>query len=187
VPRPVRFVDRLVLLAYPRSFRRRYGDELTRTIEDLRRHGGVCGWRLGVRITGDVLSTAPRLRLESAMSRSRILVLAGVLVAALIAGFAGSPIFLLALVVVVALVLVGASRHDRPITADQPPLGRWSTWGIAGVISIAIGIVVAVSAGGEELSEPVWAVWALTWFAGIVLLVISLVLGAARLARRRAA
>lgn len=184
--RPAKRVDRLVLLAYPRSFRHDYGDEITRTLDDLRVHHDVRGWRLGLRIGRDVVATAPRLRLESLMSRNRVLVVVGVLTAVVVAGFAGTPIFLLAAAAVVAWIVVGARRHDRPITGDDPRLGRWSSWAVGGVISIGIGAAVAASAGGDELSEPIWAIWALTWFTGIVLLGVAFVLGVARLAQRRA-
>ena len=188
--RRARRIDRLVLLAYPRSFRRDFGDEITRTIEDLRRHRGVRGWRLALRITGDVIATAPRLRLESAMSRTRVppalIVFALVaVVAAMSMAFGAVAVFLVPLVVVGAAIIL-ATRHDRPLATDPTESNRWAAWAAGGVGAMAIAITIAQVAG-EDASEPVWVLWAVSTLAGLTMLSIALVTGTNRLRHRRTA
>jgi len=188
VHRPRRCLDRLVLLAYPRSFRRDYGDEITRTVDDLRRHRGVRGWRLGLRITGDILATAPRLRLESAMTRSRVLpalaVVALVTLTAIVAMVLGNAVVFLVPLAVVCVTIIVATRHDRPLAADEGRSHRWAPWAAGGVT--AVGVAIGAVAG-EDAPEPLWALWAVSTLAGLTMGAIALVVGANQLLHHRSA
>jgi putative ABC transport system permease protein len=66
---------RLLLLLYPRAFRRRYADRMLAAFADERlerRHRGVFGrFRFWAHIARDLLTTAPRLRLRAAMPSAR--------------------------------------------------------------------------------------------------------------------
>ena len=162
-------LSRLALLAYPAAFRSRYGPEMLRCMRDLRRHGGMGRGRLAAHVAADVLLTAPRMRMESLMNRTIAITVAltGVLLLALVV----SPVALV--LVVPALVALAAMqrRHDGPIAAT-PARGRGHV--LAGLAALALAGAIVIVDGGE-LSEPVWAVWALSMVAGTLLVVFGLV------------
>lgn len=58
---------RLLLLAYPRSFRRRFGDDMAQVFADMDSHASRL--RLWPRTLADVACSVPRQRLESFMDR----------------------------------------------------------------------------------------------------------------------
>jgi len=182
---PAGRIARLALLAYPREFRREYGDEIVRCMRDMRRHGDVDRARLAGRVAADVLLTAPRMRLETLMHRSIVLTLALGIVA-LIAAVAILPVALVALAAVVAgaAVVIGR-RHDGPL-GDSPPSAGWRRCVLWGVASFAVGSAILIIDGGE-LSEPVWALWALTFVAGAILVGLGIVLAVSERSGRRAA
>lgn len=177
---------RVALLAYPASFRREYGEELTRSLHDLRRHGGMSRTRLCLRIAGDVALTAPQMRLEALMARNTTLAVTAVVAIAVLAAAVGSPIFVLALVPVALLAILGR-HHDRPISADRPDAGHWQRWILAGAAFFLAGGAVLALNGNEELSAVPWTVFALSWLTGTILVVYSLVVVVSqRLSRRPA-
>lgn len=185
-PRRRPLTARLVLAAYPRSFRRRYGDEVARSVVDLRRHGGVGRAALAARMALDVARSAPRMRWESLMSRrSRPLAIAVVLSVGLAALAVGSPVFVVVLGAVVVLLALLVRSGDRPIVADPGQTVRWHRWVVAGVAAFAVGFLILV-VDGDELTSPGWAAWMLSWATGTVLVAFGLVLGAARLLHRPA-
>jgi len=171
---------RLALLAYPAAFRRDYGAEMSRTLQDLKNHGGASRWRLAAHVAADVVLTAPAMRLESLMSRPTAVT--GLLIVALFCGLAfvgqvvGSPVFLAVLVAGVGVVTILSRRHGRPIVSDRRPGAPWQRRLTAGLAALAVGTVILIADGGE-LSEPAWAVWALSWTAGIVLVLSAFVTG----------
>lgn len=177
-------LSRLVLLAYPPSFRRRYGAEMLRCMRDLRRHGGMGRGRLAAHIAADVLLTAPRMRMESLMNRTIAITLA--LSAALLLALVVSPVAVLLVAPALAAVAVVARRHDRPIAGDEPSPGRGRSQIIGGAGSLALAAAIVIVDGGE-LSEPVWAVWALSVVVGTLLVVLGLVRRYAPSARRSVA
>lgn len=97
---PTRFAN-VVLRAYPPSFRRDYGAEMTRSIVDLSRHSGLSSWHLSRRIATEAVLVAPRMRMDSLMTRSRVLGAAGttavvclvLLVVAILMVAIGNPIW----------------------------------------------------------------------------------------------
>ena len=64
---------RVALLAYPRSFRRRYGAEWTRTIADMRTHSHHSATRVGGTVVAEALTTAIRMRWENLMKTTKTL------------------------------------------------------------------------------------------------------------------
>lgn len=178
-------VSRLVLVAYPKSFRRAYGDEVARSVDDLRRHDHVRGLRLWARLAGDVARTAPRMRLESLMSRSHAkpIAIAGLLVIAVMAAAIGSPVFLLLIAAVAGLLFLLTRSAGRPIATDAGLTHHWYRWLVAGAASFAAGFGILV-VDGPELSEIGWTVWMLTFAGGVVLVLFGLVLGGSRLLAR---
>jgi len=178
---------RAALHAYPADFRQEYGDELVRSVHDLRQHARIDRRRLGLRLLGDVATTAPRMRMEHLMSRGTtvaVVVLGTILV---IAAAVGSPVLLLGIVALVGLGAVFIRRHDRPIVADGSSTAHWYRWVAAGVASFGIGFVALAIDGDDELSESVWAICAASWALGLVLVLFGAVLATAHLVGRRAA
>lgn len=108
-------VLRVVLYAYPASFRREFGTEWVRSVADLHTHGGLSAPRLAGRVVIDALGTAPRMRWEALVGPAKLLLsfsAATVAVAAIVVGSPAIPVLAIALV---AMVAIHATRHDRPI------------------------------------------------------------------------
>jgi hypothetical protein len=184
VSRPSRW-SRLVLRAYPRAFRRAYGDEITRSISDLRTHGHRSRASVLWLVAADTLRTAPRLRMESLMGNHRLVTFTAVLTVAVLAALVGSPLLLLVVAAVVALMAILIRRGDRPIVADATSAAHWYRWLAAGAGCAAIGGVVLV-VDGPELSSVGWTIWMLSWTAALVLVLFGLVLASTRLFHRGA-
>jgi hypothetical protein len=185
VSRAVAAFYRALLWTYPPAFRREYGDEMLRRVGDELRFGSVGPWRTGTRLVWDVARTAPRMRWESNMSR---VVLVSVAVAvAVIAGFVGSPILLLALLAIAFLAYLALVRDNpgRTITAPPERARGWYWWLLASGGFVLAGFGVLTIEGGDELSEIGWSLWMLTWGAAIVMLVIGIVLAVTHFAHRR--
>ena len=169
---PAGRLSRLMLLAYPASFRSHYGPELVRCIHDLRRHGGMGRGRLAAHVAADVLLTAPRMRMESLMTRTIAITVA--LSAALLLALVVSPVALVLVPLALVAVVAARRRQDRPIAADPPSPARGRTHILAGLASLMVAGAILLVDGGE-LSEPVWAVFALSVVLGTLLLVFGLV------------
>jgi hypothetical protein len=178
---------RVALLAYPRSFRRHFGAEWTRTIVDMRTHSHHSATRVGGTVVVEALTTAIRMRWENLMKTTKTLltVIAAIItLAALLVGSEAIAILVVAIVVLVGLQFAG---KDRPITPSDPSVTRrWYLWiaGAAGAFLFGLGVVVATEEDGG-LSEIAWATWMLSWAAAAVLGVIGLGLGATRLITHR--
>jgi hypothetical protein len=183
VSRPERLC-RLLLLAYPRSFRAAYGDEIVTVVHDLRRHAGMSRRRVALHLFGDVLVTAPRMRWEGLMKNSKLLAVAALAVLALFALAVGSPVFVPLVLVPVALAAVLARRHDRPLVNDVCSTAQWYRWLLAGGVAFGAGFLTLVIEGDDELSEAGWAIWFSTWILGAVLVVFGIVLGMSHLVAR---
>jgi hypothetical protein len=130
----------------------------------------------------DAVRAAPRLRWESPMNRTVILVVAGTvaIVAALVAK-----------VVLLPLGLLGAAawamwgRAGRPI-APSSSARHWLGWSVAALL--AIGTAVAIPAvDGGELDEVWWTVMAIALLGGIGMAVTAIVLATSQRAHRRLA
>jgi hypothetical protein len=167
---------KILLRAYPRSFRERFGPEMALLFLDRRREG-ASGYGLVLCEAVDCARVAPRLHLESPMSRN---VIAVVLVTATVMGAVlGGPIGLIP-AVLLAVVLLGL-RNERPIGAMTGT--RWWAWFVGAVGSFAVfSAVLAID--GDELSGAGWMTAFVTGNAAIVLAVIGVGNGIFRLLSR---
>jgi hypothetical protein len=172
---------RLMLLSYPRTFRERYGEEMARTVDDLRRHDDLRGPRLALHVARDVALTAPRLRMEHLMTETKVLAIVALAILTALAVIAGSPRFLLLVLVPLVLVAILVHRHDRPITIS---LGsrHWWRWGVSG--AALLGLLILAEGAGPDFN---WFPWFGLWFValmGLALVGLSFVLGTAHFLSR---
>ncbi len=174
---------RLVLLAYPRSFRREFGEDVAQSMGDMRRHGGMSRLGLFGRVGIDVVRTAPRMRLESLMKNHKPIAVSAVLSIGLLAALVGSPGFYLMVACLAVVLVIVARTGDRPVTGDPAQTGHWYRWVGAGAVSFAVGVIAAVI-DGPNFSELGWTIWALSWAVAIVLAVYGLVLASTRYLHR---
>ncbi len=179
-------VARLGLLAYPKSFRRQYGAEWTRTVTDLRTHGGLGRIRLVARVAADVLVTAPRMRWENLMKSSRLVLTVIVAVAAACAALFVAPFAALPLIVIGAVLYVQATRHDRPVAAETYRWARrWYLWLAVAAGLFLVGFSMLVTSEDGALGTAAWATWVLSWLAAAIAAAVGVSLGAARDAQLR--
>lgn len=163
---------RHLLRLYPKSFRSEYGEEMRRLHHDLRVHRGGSGFRLFTSTVGDVVRSAPKLRLEEGMSRhpGRTRAVVTILLAIALIGLImlGPVLGVPALI----LMLVYMRRH----AADLGPAGRspsmWIGLPIFGMALLVIGAIGAVINTGDD-----WHPLAMLPLAvGFTTLVVTLVL-----------
>ena len=181
----IRFA-RLVLLAYPRSFRREFGDEWLRTVDDLRTHDGRSGLAVVGRVMADTCLTAPRLRWESSMPtlKSTFVVLGVVLL--LFGLVLGAGVIVFPVAVVLAVLFAASTSHDRPVAAEAVAWGRhWYAWMIGAAACFLLGGSMLFTSADGELSSIAWPVWILSWLAAATLAVIGLGLGITRFVYQR--
>ncbi len=175
---------RLVLLAYPRSFRTEYGDALLQSISDMRRYGGISRAHLFARVANDVVRTALRMRLELFMTRYKPLAIAGLLTVGIFAAMVGSSMFPVLIASALALLVLLLVRTDEgPIVVNAPPLSHWYRWIIAGAAMFAVGMASAI-VDGPDFSSAGWAVWILSWVCAAVLVGFGIALAATKAIRR---
>ena len=172
---------RLLLHAYPRSFRREYGDDMVALLRHQLRDENVA--RVAARTAVDLAITVPARHLEIRMNRTSTtaLVITFVTVGAALA-VVGGPIGLVAAVALLALAVV-TWRRGRPVVATAD--GRWWKLLVAGVA--LLGTLIAVTTATGEVPSGWWEV---TMAAGLIsfgLIAAGLVLGLVALAGRRTA
>jgi hypothetical protein len=172
-----------MLLAYPRSFRECYGAELVRTVDDMRRYEGMSRPRVALHVARDVARTAPRLRIEAIVTETKTLAILALVVLTPLAAIAGSPRFVL--VLLVPLVVLGSlvHGHDRAIRTAMRSR-HWWRWGLGGAALLGM-LIVAEGAGPDFDWLP--GAWFLLWFLvlmALALVCISVVLGTAQLIAR---
>ncbi len=177
---------RLVLLAYPKSFRREFGAEWLRTVDDMRRHGDRRAVSVAIRVLTDAALTAPSLRWESSMPALKTTL---VLVVAVLLGFGlvvGAPLVVIPVVIVGGALLTRARRHDRPIAVEAAEMGRhWYVWIAAAAVCGVLGLVMLGTDGEAGMPGWAWLTWMLSWLTGIILVLVGAVLGATRLVHQR--
>ncbi len=176
---------RVALWAYPREFRCDYGNEWTRTVNDLSVHGG----RSTARVTASVLTEAAtvgvRMRWENLMTTARTaftVIAAVIALAALVIGSPAIAVLAVALVALVALAALQFAGRDRPIVTTDPAITRrWWMWLAAGAVAFLIGLASVAIDGDDDLSTAAWATWLISWASAIVLAVIGIGLATTRL------
>lgn len=87
----MKLLARMVLLAYPRSFRQDYGAEWTRTVNDLRVHRGLGTARIFARVLVDAFATAPRMRWENLVGPTKTILQIVAVIAGVLGLLIGSP------------------------------------------------------------------------------------------------
>ena len=173
---------RIALLAYPRSFRREYGTEWTRTVSDMRTHSGHSALRVGGTVIAETVTTAVHMRWENLMkpTKTALTVIAAVITAAALV--VGSPAIAILVVAVVILIGLQFAGKDRPITPTDPSrTRRWYLWLAAAAGAFLVGLAVLAIDGDDELSSAAWATWMLSWASATVLGLIGVSLAATRL------
>lgn len=173
---------RVALLAYPRQFRRQYGHEWARTINDLRVHHGLSTTRIAAKVVTEAATVALRMRWENLMPAARAIVTMVALIATLAAFVVGSPAIA---VIVVALVVLGALQfagRDRPIALTDPSITRrWWLWLAGSAAAFLIGVAVVAIDGDDDLATAAWATWLVSWAAAVLLAAVGVGLAATRL------
>jgi hypothetical protein len=125
--------------------------------------------------TLDAVRTAPRMRWESPMNRTVIIVIGATLAvaAALVANVLLLPLGLAAIAAWFAW-----GRPARPI-ASAGPSRRWVGWLAGGVAAVVVALTIPAIDGGE-LSGFWWTMAALALLSGIAMTVTALVLATSR-------
>jgi len=177
---------RLTLLAYPRAFRQAFGQSYLQCVADLEAHSGRNRLRIAGRLLGEALTTGATMRWENLMSSSKLILTVIVTIVAAFGVLLGSPI--IALPLILAVLVIGARRHDQPIAVEAVAWERrWYRWlGVAAVLFL-VGFAMLLTSEDNELSSIAWAVWILSWLAAAVTATVGvgLGLGATRLVSQR--
>jgi hypothetical protein len=166
-------VYRRLLRLYPKSFRSEYGDEMRRLHRDLRLHRGVRGFRLFTSTVGDVVRSAPKLRLEEGMvhhpgrTRAVVMMLVAIALAALslFGPFMGIP-------AIVILILYMRSRRDD-VDAATGSTGFWIALPIVGSLLLGMAAVGDLLTGDDS---DWWPLVVGPMIIGMVMTVVTLVL-----------
>ena len=172
---------RLLLHAYPRTFRREYGDDMVALVQTQLREERAA--RVVGRTVLDLALTIPTRHLETHMNASSgtalivILVAVGGLLAVL-----GNPIGVVAALVLFALAGL-AWRRNRPVVEAGD--GRWWKLLLSGVGLLGTLVVVTTITG--ELPSGWWEVAMLTILVSFGLMGTGIVLGIAGRIGTRAA
>lgn len=163
-------VFRVVLLAYPASFRRDYREAMVQSLVDRHRHDELRQLPLVVGEIVDAARAAPLMRWESPMNRMVIVVI-GATVAVAVAVAVGPW----ALIPLALLALVAGGwwwAQSRPI-ARTAPSRRALLLLAAGISGIAIAVVVPAVDGGE-LNGFWWTVMAVSLLVGIAMIIAAI-------------
>jgi hypothetical protein len=132
--------------------------------------------RLALQVSRDVVLTAPRLRIEALMTRTKILAVLTLAALTAIAVIAGTSRFLLLILVPLALLAIVIHHHDRPITSGVRS-EHWWRWGASG--AALLGTLIVAEGAGPDFD---WFPWLGLWFlalVGLAFLAIGFVLGIA--------
>ncbi len=116
---------RAVLHAYPRSFRRDYGEPMTQLFADRVRDVGAKAW---VRVVPDLARSVPQQRIEAVMSKrpnsASVIVICVVVGVAAVIGAGGPGIIFVAAIALTALVLTQREFFASMFGGDRVPLRR---------------------------------------------------------------
>jgi hypothetical protein len=74
-------------------------------------------------------------------------------------------------------------RHERPAPSEREAAQRW--WKLLGAGVALLATVIGVTTATGELSEPGWAIAAITFLVSVSLLGVGVILGLVRLTDRR--
>ena len=179
---------RHLLRLYPKSFRSEYGEEMRRVHHDLRHASRTCAACGSSRTTvGDVVRSAPKLRLEEGMAhhpgRTRAIVMMLIAIA-LVALSAFGPF--MGIPALVILIFYMRSRRGEVDAATGSP-GFWIALPIVGALLLGVGAVVALLTGDDS---DWWPLAVGPMIVGMVMTIVTLALigaheASVRVLRRR--
>lgn len=171
----------LLLLAYPRSFRREYGTDMVALLSHQLRDEHVA--RVVSRAAVDLAITIPARHLEVHMNRTSTTALV-VIFAAVGASLTvfGGPVGLVGAIVLFGLALL-TWRRNRPVVGAAD--GRWWKLLLSGVALLGTLVVVTTITG--ELPDGGWYVAMATMLVSFGLIGSGIVLGIAGRIGTRAA
>ena len=172
---------RLLLWLYPAEFRRRYGDEMIQLLIDRQLHEQRTTSRALLHETVDAVRTAPRMRWESPMNRTIIIVAAATLA---IAAAIVAQVMLLPLALLAIAAWFTWARRAPPI-ASAASSRHWMRWMLGGALAVVVAVAIPAIDGGE-LNEFWWTIAAVALLGGIAMAVTALVLAASGRAHRLA-
>jgi hypothetical protein len=161
----------LILLLYPASFRREYGDEMRLAFRELRRDEPRR--RVFTRIVRDAVTSAPRAQFEEGSMRS-VGIAAGIVAVAIAIGGAVTGSFFVGSIIVIGGtgLIVGAAAllsrtGSRPAERDYKP-SRWPWWAL---LAGGLAVFEIIFAAGQLIDEPkkenVFALGVMLAFAGL--------------------
>lgn len=177
---------RVALWVYPREFRRDYGTEWTRTVNDLNTHGGRSTAHVFAVVFAEAATVGIRMRWENLMPTARVTLTIIAAVIALAALVVGSPAVAVLAVAVVALLALQFAGRDRPIAPTDPAITRrWWMWLAAGATAFLIGLAAVAIDGDDDLSTAAWATWLISWATATLLAAIGIGLAATRIITTR--
>jgi hypothetical protein len=156
---------RWLLVAYPRSLRREFGDEMAALVGDRRMIDGEPLWRLWPSLLNDTAQAAVVSRWENLMSTRRALVLGLLATIAVLAILSNGPVQATPVLLVVAVLALIVTRQRRSV----PTRARrsWLKWFVPGIVLVVTGFGYAALQGGDELSELEWFVFFFGSLTGI--------------------
>jgi hypothetical protein len=162
---------RLVLFMYPTEFRRRYRDEMIQLLLDRQRHEQRPPALTLIHETIDAVRTAPRMRWESPMNRTVIIIVTATL--AIAAAIAAQVLLIpIALAALAAWLIWGRQpRSVESATQSRHPM----RWLLAGGSAIVIAIAIPAIDGGE-LNGFWWTVMASALLGGIGMTVTAVIM-----------
>jgi hypothetical protein len=177
---------RALLLLYPRTFRREYGEQMLQLYRDERRTRAA-SW---ARLAGDVVVSAPVQHKEAfrAMSTQGKLVAASAVTAIAIVAFmfVGGALFALALMLLLAWILARLLRaRDAQLSS-----GFWWKLTLGGIAVFGGGFVIFAGPWPQSWRDAVpgelgWLAGMLIFATAIVMVVAGLLTGVVQLASRR--
>jgi len=118
-------IYRMLLVLYPRTFRREYREPMLQLFGDCMRDGGAKVW---LRTVPDLVRTIPALRLEAVMASGhavrRVLAFALVALGAVVVvmGVGGPAVIAAILIVVIALLALGRGSLGPVFRGERAPL-----------------------------------------------------------------
>ncbi|GEM_PF-2018081 len=185
---------RFLLSFYPAKFRHAYGDEMTRLFTDLlaaQRQSGqrFSTLRLWSRTLVDTISSSIRERLERNMfsqtGMTRALLIAFPIGAFAAMGMLGTYAGLA--VLVVGIIVLSARRRTLPNALIGTGHGRWWVWTLAGLAIVGTSMALATLSSDEsgDTGELGWLLWSLLFFAGALIVAVSVVRAIALAIARR--
>lgn len=183
-PATVRAYGALLVL-YPRSFRREYGEDMALLFEEQLRDENP--WRVCTRAATDLALTIPTNHLEAVMKASTSPFLSTLFGAVAVAGIVSAIVSGTNAILALSGVAVGVAagglaaasyRRNRPLAPSGQTGGWWKLLAAGGGLLTALIITLNVTG---EVPDGFWFPMIITGLTAVVLMVMGLIGGASRL------